>query len=710
MKVLKSVLLCTVSCVSLLLPCIGSASAVITCKGNGTLVEKQQAILDLLQHPYQRNIQPQLLAMAASWQFELKLDQYTSITALNEFLMHHKHGLIGPDEVFTIYNPVHRDQTIALFQLLYSAKNWESLCNSLVWARFNVNAGQFIYTLSALVAHDQDLKGVVLPAIYEIDPHFFFPAEVINCAAMLMGKGLQNEQIVDGAYTVVIQSNATSDRVHLNQEQLMAYFTEDVGLSAYHYNLHIDWPFWFGGRKERLRSLRRGEVFLFEHQQLVARYNLERISNNLGRIAEFSWRAPIQTGYFSYMRTRQGQAFARRDNHHLMYQPNNYFDVDRLNTYESRLLDAIDSGYLLSTNGSHNTIKMHDGIDKLGNIIHGNPDSYNSRYYRYLETVYRVLGRSIGSDRLMRETIYPNILEHPETQLRDPAYWQWMNRMNSMYWNYKDNMVPYGMSEIIFPPVRILSVGVDELTTYLEPYEADITNAVDIKRPGNLGGRIAQFNGKDFVIKAHQWRLNYTPFKINLRVSSLSDAPSVVRIFLGPKFDSKDRPISFNENRRNFFLLDAFAYELKKGNNVILRNSGEFSYGRTQDRKSFFEMLKMGMEYDPSKIGTGTNGFPNRLLLPKGTEFGQVYQLFVHVAPFHPTTQTHGEYGASGSRIDSMALGYPLDRPINERIWNTPNMRYHDVTIFHRNYNDSTIIKNVLVHVNSIVPNVLDFQ
>lgn len=706
MKVLISVLLCAASSVFLLIPIVGSVSAACVCSGNKTALEMQQLLLNLVQHPYQRDIQPQLLAIATNWKFELKFDQFIDIDAVKDFLQYHKDGLIGCNDVFNIYNPVHRDQMIALFRLFYAAKNWKSLCMSLIWARFNVNVGQFIYALMAIVKHRKDLKHFVLPAIYEIDPYSFFPSEVIRCAQLLKENGFNDEKIVDNVYHIVIQSNYTGDKMHVNEEQLMSYFTEDIGLNAYYHNFHMESPFWFGGQKENLRKCHRGEVFLFEHQQLLARYNLERSSNNLGHIEDFTWRGPIRSGYYSYLRTRQGYAFVPRDNHHVIYQPNNYFDIDMIGIYESRLMNAIDSGYVLMPNGSYYSIEISEGIDILGNLIHGNPDSYNERYYRYLETVYRIIGRSIGRDHALRATVYPNILEHPETQLRDPAYWQWMHRLNLIWWHFKDNLVPYEFSEISFVPVRIMTVEVDALSTYFSPFEADITNAVDTAPSVNTFGRISQFGGREFVIKARQIRLQHAPFKISMFVSSLQDTLGVVRIFLGPKFSNDGGAVSINENRRNFVLLDAFKQKLKKGNNIILRNSSELLFGKTQDRTKFFDLHKVNCT---CKLTNEKSGFPNRLLLPKGTECGQIYQLFVHVAPWQPSTIRQCTFGSAENRIDSMPLGYPLDRPINEHIWFTPNMRYHDVTIFHRNYNEmnaASIVSNVLL-VDNMVPNVL---
>lgn len=705
MKCSLSILLCVVSLVAVSCSIPGHSSR----NADQAHLVKQSALFELLQHTRQNNLQPVLLAIAESWKIEENFDQFTNVEAVKHFVLHYNHGLIGHEETFSIYNPVHRDQVIALFHVFYYAKDWDALYKTLVWARYHVNEGQFIYALTVALVHRSDLQGLELPAIYEMHPHLFFNSDVIQRAQWLKQQGFHDLKKVEGVYNIVIQSNYTGTEVHANDEQRLSYFTEDIGLNAYYYYFHIDYPFWLGGEIVNLNKDRRGEFYLFVHQQLLARYFLERLSNDLGHIKEFTWWTPIDTGYYPQLQTIQGRAFVPRENNHAIARENNYFDLDKLSIYEARLLNAIDSGYVLLPNGKHVNITSPEGIDVLGNLIHGNPDSVNVRYYRYLESVYRTFGQSFGKDHLLHDSVVPSVSLHTETHLRDPAIWQWLKRVNLWWDSFNYNLAPYTIDQIGFDGVQVDSLEVDKLITYFDRFDADITNAVDIEVPQEENvselhrfGRISHHHGIDFVIKARQWRLNHVPFKVTVRVTSTKAVPSVVRIFLGPKFDDGGHLIGLNENRQNFVQLDVFKYDLVAGSNVISRESRNF-IANVQDRTTYFELYKgllgatKGERPFTLENTEAHSGFPNRLLLPKGKKGGQVYKLFVHIAPYHAPAVEQGTgfdkvvsvgIGSGARWVDALPFGYPLNRPIDELVWNSSNMHYHEVNIFHKKENE----------------------
>lgn len=55
-------------------------------------------------------------------------------------------------------------------------------------------------------------------------------------------------------------------------EHRLAYFREDLGINLHHWHWHLVYP--FSGTEEVVRKDRRGELFYFMHQQIVARYIL----------------------------------------------------------------------------------------------------------------------------------------------------------------------------------------------------------------------------------------------------------------------------------------------------------------------------------------------------------------------------------------------------------------------------------------------------
>jgi len=296
-------------------------------------------------------------------------------------------------------------------------------------------------------------------------------------------------------------------------------------------------------------------------------------------------------------------------------------------------------------------------------------------------------------------------LEHHETQLRDPLFWQLYKRIVMWYWRYKDTLPSYTTKEIKFDGVKVASVEVDKLVTYFDHFEADITNAVNIEMPTDEHiselrkfGRVSNFHGKDLLIKTRQHRLNHLPFKMHLNIESNRAQKSVIRVYLGPKYDENGHKLDVNENRENFYLLDIFTKDLSSGLNNIVRDSTEFAY-TVKDRTTFFELYKWVMNaYNKKQDWTMENteahsGFPNRLVLPKGQKGGQKFQLFVHVSAYlAPEVPQYTGYNyvistgvGSGARwVDAMPFGYPLDRKINEACWFTSNMLYTDVLIYHK--------------------------
>ncbi|MGD7284142.1 hypothetical protein ACQCRI_26190, partial [Ralstonia pseudosolanacearum] len=214
-------------------------------------VYKQKAILQLLQHVHQNDIMLKQYEEAKLWKFDEFL--YKKVEVVREFEYYWKFGRLLPmNEIFSIYNDYHREQAVALFHLFYYAKDFETFYKTLVWARFHVNEGMFIYALTVAVLRRPDTRGIELPAPYEIYPYYFFNSETIQRAHSYKMNGFYDVKKVDGVYSVYIPSNYTGQYGRYNEDQTISYFTEDIGLNAYYYYFHADYPFWMGGQEYNL--------------------------------------------------------------------------------------------------------------------------------------------------------------------------------------------------------------------------------------------------------------------------------------------------------------------------------------------------------------------------------------------------------------------------------------------------------------------------
>ncbi|XP_038104688.1 hexamerin-1.1 [Culex quinquefasciatus] len=677
---------------------------------------KQKAILEIFQHVHQPELHTSFWEESKQFDVEQYLDHYTNKEAVQDFLRYFKHGMLPMEEIFCVHNELHREEVIALFHLFYYAKDWDTFYKTMVWARFHMNEGMFVYALTVAILHRPDMQGIVLPAPYEIYPYYFFNDVVISKAQRYKMQGFYKMKKVNDVYTAYIPSNYTGYYVHTSPEQRLGYFTEDIGLNSYYYYFHADYPFWMGGKEFGLFKDRRGEFFLYQHQQLLARYYLERLSNDLGVIPPFSWHKAITTGYYPYLRYYNGVPFPVRDNYYSASVDKSY-TVEMIEDYEHRIMEAIDYGFIVLPDGSYVNITTPEGVEYLGNLIQSNGDSVNGRFYGYLEVLAKFfLG---GSFKMYNEyRSIPSVLERFETAMRDPMFYQLYKRIiQTFYYRFMDTLHPYTKTELTFPGVKIETVEMDKLVTYFDKFDADITNAVDVEvfdettmksSDFKKFGKIAHYQGQDFVLYARMPRLNHLPFTFNLNVVSDKAQKAVVMLFVGPKYDQYGNLYGINANRENFFELDHFLVDLIPGKNVITRNSQDFSWF-VKDRTTYFELYKQVMlAYNgetkfPLDMSEAHCGFPSRLMLPKGKKGGMPFQFFFMVAPYHaPKVERFAGYeevvscgvGSGARYVDTLPFGYPLERKIDEAEWFVPNMYYYDTMIYHKS---ETEVNSVVV-------------
>ncbi|XP_026475421.1 hexamerin-1.1-like [Ctenocephalides felis] len=648
-----------------------------------TLV-KQKAIFEVLHHVFQKDHYDEHYNVGQSYTFEGNYDHYTNATAVKEFVHLYKHGLLPKGAVFNVYNTVHRQEVVALFNVFYYAKDFETFYKTMVWARDHVNAEQFVYALTAAVFHRHDLQGIELPAPYEIYPHHFVNYEVIT-------KAYQHK--MEKTHTnVVIPANYSGWYVQTSEEQELTYFTEDVGLNSFYYYFHMDYPFWMGGEHFTLNKDRRGELYFFTIQQLLARYYLERVSHQFGEIPELSHDYVSETSYYPTMHHFNGLDFPVRHEGHIYNYSEYYHEyVQHAHDYERRIRDVIDYGFVVLPDGSHFDLTKPEAINVLGNLINSNPDSYNTRFYKSFIGVLKViLGNSFDTVDYYHQ--YPSALECFNTAMRDPAFYQMYKKVVKYYYQFKSHLPSYTHEELDFQGVKIEGVEFDKLVTYFDKYVYDISNALVYSEE--------EFANKEVYhpVKVSQERLNHKPFTYKMNVVSDKETDAVVRVFIGPKYDEHHNEFSFEENRENFFQVDVFKYHLKSGKNVVERKSEDYTFF-VKDRTSHYTLYKQVMgalsgqgefHFDNTEAHCG---FPERLMIPRGTKGGIEYQFFFVVSPYHApaTTQYQGfdpvvscGVGSGARYVDSLPLGYPFDRELDVTVFPTPNMYYKDVTIYHK--------------------------
>lgn len=288
----------------------------------------------------------------------------------------------------------------------------------------------------------------------------------------------------------------------------------------------------------------------------------------------------------------------------------------------------------------------------------------------------------------------PSVLDSYQTALRDPVFYQLQKRLSYFLTLFKNRLPSYTREDFSFPGVKIDNVVVDKLVTYFDDYLMDMTNAVTLTNDELKKTR------SDMVFFVRKRRLNHNPFKVVLDIQSDKAVDCVVRMFLGPKVDHLGRLIDLNKNRYNFVEIDSFLYKLNTGKNTIVRQSIDMhNYVRdrimTRDFWKKIDTINDMKDLFTKDLKNYRTGFPIRLLLPKGKVGGMKMLLYVIVTPLKlvdnvdpnilDTTKKDMVWNfRSTVLLDKMPLGFPFDRNIDLTKFFTANMKFLDVTIYHK--------------------------
>ncbi|KAL0821710.1 hypothetical protein ABMA28_005136 [Loxostege sticticalis] len=667
--------------------------------------QRQMFILKLLNHVMEPVMYKEIEDIGKNFNIEENIQLFTRTDVVKMFVKNMKLGMLPRGEIFTIHVDRQLKEVVTMFHMLFYAKDFVTFIKTACWMRLYLNEGMFVYALTVAVRHREDCKGIILPPPYEIYPYYFVRADVIQKAYMLkMKKGLLDHKLCD-FYGIkktekdiyIIDENVYDKRTYLNYDDKLRYFTEDIDLNTYYYYFHVDYPFWMRDECFDKVKIRRFELTLYMYQQILARYYLERLSNDLGEIKTLTWNKPIRKGYWPWMMLHNGVQLPMRHNNYVILRDDNVENLRVVETYEMIIKEAIIKGYI-EINGLRLELTKGDDVETLGRLIYGKVDKteldkYHVDAYRYLLIIMKsVLGlNTMKSDKYF---VVPSILDHYQTALRDPVFYKLQKRLIDLVLLFKLRLPCYTKEDLYFPGVKIDNVVVDKLVTYFDDYLMDMTNAVMLTEDEH---KKTTSDMKFFVRKR---RLNHQPFKVTVDVLSDKAADCVVRIFLGPKYDHVGRLIDINRNRLNFVELDTFLYKLTTGKNTIMRNSYDF-HNLVRDRMMTRDLWK--------KVDTITDfrdllikdlrnyhtGFPTRLLLPKGKVGGMKMMLYVIVTPLKLVDNVDLNILDTNRKdfmvdfrstvlLDKRPLGFPFDRRIDVVKFFTPNMKFVDVMLFHK--------------------------
>lgn len=593
---------------------------------------------------------------------------------------------------FSVFIPEHRAMAAQLIHALMSQKSFDDFQSLSVYCRDRMNPYMFIYALSVAILHRPDCKDVPLPPFAEVLPEKFVDKGVF-------ARVKEEVNLVDPGSRMPLEVVRDFSASDLDEEHRVAYFREDVGVNLHHWHWHLVYP--SDGPLQIVNKDRRGELFYYAHQQVQARYNVERLSNKLKKVKKLNnLNEAIPEGYFSKLdQSNSARSWPPRFRNVTLSDINRdrenlRLELGDLTRWRDRLFEAIHTGTVTLPHGEKVPLTEEKGIDMLGHLLESTALSLNRKLYGdYHNMGHMAIAYCHDPDERFLESY--GIMGENTTAMRDPVFYRWHENINDIFMEYKNTLPPYSEDQLGFDKVRIKNVEVsalgipkNEFSTFWQQSDINLSRGLDFSPRGPI-----------YVRFTH---LQHAPFNIKISVENngSSNRKGTVRIFLAPKLDERRSLFNFREQKNLFIELDRFIVDLNRGNNIITRSSTESSV-TTPFEVTFRNLGDDQIPQDAEGLSLFTFcgcGWPQHMLIPRGTPDGYPCQLFVMVSDYEydqvdglqstPNCDNASSYcGVRNSKYpDRRPMGYPFDRLAREGVSNvtqfiTPNMALLDVNI-----------------------------
>jgi len=533
-----------------------------------------------------------------------------------------------------------------------------------------------------VIAEDKGLDSATAFAaeVSETNPGLARHALGIFSTHSAMGRNIRLPSLLRRTAAFAARTAAKGEEVTLGskstgEEVALDWFREDPLANEHHEHWHIVYP----NRVAPARiKQRHGELFYYMHQQMLARYDVERLSAGLKPVAPLAdLRSSLGSGY------DPGQL----ETSYLDYEPREpgktmAGDLADLILLDERLARAA-STHRLGPAGEEVLLEGHQGSNLLGleaestslqrfEEFHGN--HHGDGHGHIAAASVRNTNRSTG------------VMADTATAIRDPAFWRWHRHIDDIHFSYQDSLDPHTFDEQLDVQLKGISLqpeesdspagpGSDELRTFMRSGRYKLTNEKTYKY--------------DF--------LSHEPFQFRVDLQNTADGPRPVtlRVFLLPSalfsIDADPTTVSGRQMRRFAIELDKVKIDVPAGEMSFVRKGRDSSVIRRPAVVDPGEVADIEGG-DQSATAECTCGWPFGLLVPRGTVDGMHFKLFAmltdNAADRIGSPKKCGSMsfcGVGDQYPDAKPMGYPFDRrltaPLGQLVATNPTMALRDVSI-----------------------------
>ena len=483
--------------------------------------------------------------------------------------------------------------------------------------------------------------------------------ELVRYALMLFmthhpkGNQLKLKPLEKRAPQLVLPSRPTAVLAEVPLEASLNWFREDPKANEHHEHWHLVYP---SHGIQGLTKDRQGELFLYMHEQMIARYDAERLAMGLEPVKPFplnDYHEQIPEGYDPDPHLRDGDIpfSSRPPGERLGDLPG--LSVATLKQRGEKLLNAVQDGTFQDANQLGATVEA--SIDSIGQTTYG---SYHNAGHNFLAEI------NAPQD----PNTVPGVMTDPTTAIRDPIFFRWHKHVDEISFQWQERQNPHDFSDapqvllrkglngttpdhqspdiILCFKDKILSPGSDDSDdswqSYGEKNFGDANWDKDFSSSNTTTGELqTTMRQRQITISSPEGDdqpelISYLfprEFFYFLRVENLTNQAKEVsvRIFLTPTGSYAGIP-EIAEDRRKWIEMDRFTYTLQpqpSQRTVIFRRADASSVIRKPALKTF----------DPAEIDVDGDsycdcGWPYNLLLPGGTSQGMKFRLLVMITDY----------------------------------------------------------------------------
>ena len=513
------------------------------------------------------------------------------------------------------------------------------------------------HALMIFITHDPRAARLPIPALEERRPE-------------LAAKAAESAERAEGAF---------------GAEAAIDWFREDPLANQHHEHWHVVYP--TGGIPDgqggRTAKDRQGELFFYMHQQMLARYDAERLSAGLRPVQPFvTYTSAIAEGYDPELQPFRARPPGRRlSTVDLGAGPYTVQDHTRL---RDRIRRAVDSG------------RFENGAavdpDTLGAATEPSvrrPPGYGN----FHGFGHVLIALSEAQDQ-------PGVMWDTDAAIMDPVFYRWHRHIDDQLFRWQEKQPPQDFSDAPQATAgRPLLVFTDSV-----PSASRSGAALQTWARQRFGGAkwVDAFETSELVTNQLETgfrtrtspagsldHLDHRDFFYVLRIQNMrAQATDVtVRVFIRPNVP--------RSNRRMWIEMDKFHHRLASRAKAVVARPAALS-SVVQKPAVRPPRPRRDPAADPRAAENYCNcGWPFHLLVPSGTPDGMPFELLVMLTDWSRDRVSHDAHCGSmsfcgvrdASYPDRRPMGYPFDRPlatgktIADVVEEQPNMAMRDFTI-----------------------------